>query len=93
MWLNICLCKCVITHILSTVDVFIVVFYRIMGQLFHECENHIKDDHLLLRLLVFLSSEDDIDIMLNNVPVHIVALHVADLWQTIDKVKKVTRYT
>lgn len=73
-----------------TVDIFIVVFYRIMGKLFFECKNHIKDDHLLLRLLVFLSSEDDIDVMLNNAPVHIVALHVADLWHTIDKVKKVT---
>ena len=74
-------------------DVFIVVFYRIMGKLFLECKNHIKDDHLLLRLLVFLSSEDDIDVMLGNAPVHIVALHAADLWHTIDKIKKVTQYT
>ena len=64
-----------------------------MSKLFHECVNHIKDDHLLLRLLVFLSSEDDIDVVLDNAPVHIVALHIADLWHTIDKVKKVIQYT
>ena len=63
-----------------------------MSKLFHECENHIKDDHLLLRLLVFLCSEDDIDVMINNAPVHIVALHVARLWLNIDKVKQVTCY-
>ena len=60
-----------------------------MSKLFHECKNHIKEDHLLLRLLVFLCSEDDIDVMIDSAPVHIVALHVADLWHTIDKVKQV----
>ena len=60
-----------------------------MSKLFHECEDHIKEDHLLLRLLVFLCSEDDINVMLNNAQVHIVALHVADLWHSIDKVKQV----
>ena len=63
--------------------------YRMMGKLFHECKDHIKEDHLLLRLLVFLCSEDDIDVMLNNAPVHIVALHVSDLWRTINKVNQV----
>lgn len=60
-----------------------------MGKLFHECKNHIKDDHLLLRLLVLLCSEDDIDVIMKNAPVHIVALHIADLWQTLDRMKKV----
>ena len=60
-----------------------------IGRLFFECKDHIKDDHLLLRLLVFLSSEDDIDVLLNNAPVHIVALHVSDLWDKIDKMNKV----
>ena len=60
-----------------------------MNKLFQECENHIKEDHLLLRLLVFLCSEEDIDVMISNASVHIVALHVADLWHTIDKVKQV----
>ena len=61
-----------------------------MEKLLHNCKNHIEDDHLLLRLLVFLSSEDDIDVMLDNAPVHIVALHVADLWwDTNDGMKEV----
>ena len=67
-------------------------FYRMMGKLFHSLEYHIKEDHLLLRLLVFLCSEDDIDVMLDNAPVHIVALHVAKLWDNTDKVKKVVVY-
>ena len=66
------------------------ILYRIMRKLFYECQDHIKDDHLLLRLLVYLSSEDDIEVTMNNAPVHIVALHVAKLWHIIDKVKKVT---
>ena len=69
-----------------------LIFYRILAKLFDECQDHINDDHLLLRLLVFLSSEDDIDVMLHTVPVHIVILHVADLWHTLDKVKKVHMY-
>ena len=64
-----------------------------IDKLFDECKNHIKDDHLLLRLLVFLTYEDDIDVMLKNAAVHIVALHVADLWYKIDKVKKVRNST
>ena len=68
---------------------YMLTFCRIMSKLFHECENHIKEDHLLLRLLVFLCSEDDIDIMLSNAPFHIVALHVADLWNSINKLKQV----
>lgn len=55
-----------------------------MKKLFCNFKIHIEDDHLLLRLLVFLSSEDDIDVMLDNAPVHIVALHVADLWWNIN---------
>jgi len=61
-----------------------------MRKLFFECQDHIKDDHLLLRLLVFLSSEDDIEVTMIYAPVHIVALRVAKLWHLIDKVKKVT---
>ena len=60
-----------------------------MGKLFNKLENHIKEDHLLLRLLVFLCSEDDISVMASHAPVHIVALHVADLWDIIEKLKKV----
>ena len=61
-----------------------------MRKLFYECQDHIRDDHLLLRLLVFLSSEDDIEVTMMYAPVHIVALRVAKLWHVIDKVKKVT---
>ena len=78
----------VTSYMLTFVDI-----YRMMKKLFHECENHIKEDHLLLRLLVFLCSEDDIDVMLENAPFHMVALHVADLWNSIDKVKQVLYLT
>ena len=61
-----------------------------MGKIFHNCKNHSEDDHLLLRLLVFLSSDDDIGVMLNNAPVHIVALRIADLWwEANDGIKEV----
>ena len=60
-----------------------------MGKLFQDCGNYIGDDNLLLRLLVFMSTEDDIDVLLSNAPVHIVTLHVANIWGTLDKVKKV----
>ena len=61
-----------------------------MGKIFHNCKNHNEDDHLLLRLLVFLSSDDDIGVMLNNAPVHIVALRIADLWwEANDGIKEV----
>ena len=60
-----------------------------MKKLFDECKNHIEDDHLLLRLLVFLSSEDDIDVLLSTAPIHIVALHISDLWETRNIAKKV----
>ena len=74
-------------HIILYIYIYI---YRMMEKLLHNCKNHIEDDHLLLRLLVFLSSEDDIDVMLDNAPVHIVALHVADLWwDTNDGMKEV----
>ena len=63
--------------------------YRMMSKLFRECKNHIEEDHLLLRLLLFLCSESNIDVMLDNAPIHIVALRVADLWHTIDKVQQV----
>ena len=63
-----------------------------MGKLFDECKNHVEDDHLLLRLLVFLSSEDDIDVLLSTAPIHIVALHISDLWETRNIAKKVCTY-
>ena len=63
--------------------------YRMMSKLFSECKNHIEEDHLLLRLLLFLCSESNIDVMLDNAPIHIVALRVADLWHTIDEVQQV----
>ena len=66
--------------------------YRMMGKIFHMCKNHIKDDHLLLRLLVCLSSDNDIDILLDNAPIHIVALHIAGLWwRANNEMKEVTR--
>ena len=68
------------------------MYIRMMGKIFHMCKNHIKDDHLLLRLLVFLSSDSDIDILMDNAPVHIVALHVAGVWwRASNEMKEVTR--
>ena len=72
-----------------------VVFYdiyRMIGQLFSQCKNHMKDDYLLLRLLAFLCSEDDINVMMKNVQIHVVALHVADLWDLNTVKIKVIHY-
>ena len=57
-----------------------------MKTLFAELEDHMKSDHLLLRLLVHLSTEDDVDVILDHavhVPVHIFALHISN--QRYDK--------
>ena len=60
-----------------------------------ELEIHMKSDHLLLHLLVYLSTEDDVDTMLCHkvhIPVHIYALHILNQCQHYDKPsqKKVT---
>ena len=66
-----------------------------MKFLFAELENHLKSDHLLLRLLIYLSTEDDVDVVLDHavdVPVCIFGLHVSNQCQQYDELcrKKVT---
>ena len=59
-----------------------------MKTLFAELEDHMKSDHLLLHLLVYLSTEDDVDVILDHavhVPVYIFALHVSNQCQGYDK--------
>ena len=59
-----------------------------MKILFAELGDHMKSDHLLLRLLVYLSTEDDVDVILDHVvhvPVHIFALHISNQCQQYDK--------
>ena len=59
-----------------------------MKNLFAELEDHMKSDHLLLRVLIYLSSEDDVDIVLDyaeDIPVCIFALHVSNQCQQYDK--------
>ena len=59
-----------------------------MKTLFAELEDHIKSDHLLLHLLVYLSTEDDVDVILDHavhVPVYIFALHISNQCQGYDK--------
>jgi len=56
--------------------------------------NHAKDDPLLLRLLVYLSSEDDVDVVLDHVSSHFYAIHVSKICcQTYDRLSedKVTK--
>ena len=69
--------------------------HRLMKNLFIDLENHMKSDHLLLNLLVYLSTEDDVDVILDHTvhcPVHIFALHVSNQCQQYDKLtqKKVS---
>ena len=66
-----------------------------MKSLFADLENHMKSDHLLLRLLIYLSTEDDVDVVLDHavdIPVCIFALHVSNQCQRYEKLcqKKVT---
>ena len=66
-----------------------------MKSLFVELENHMKSDYLLLRVLVYLSTEDDVDVILGHavdVPVCIFALHISNQCQQYNKLcqKKVT---
>ena len=56
-----------------------------MKTLFAELKDHMKSDHLLLRLLVYLSTEDDVDVILDHVPVCIYALHISNQCQQYDK--------
>ena len=68
-----------------------------MKTLFAELEDHMKSDHLLLRLLVYLSTEDDVDVMLDHtvhVPVCIYALHISNQCQQYNKLcQKKVNYT
>ena len=62
-----------------------------MKNLFAELEDHIKSDHLLLRLLIYLSTEDDIDVVLDHtadIPVCIFALHISNQCQQYDKLSQ-----
>ena len=63
----------------------ILLFCRLMKTLLEDLQNLTKDDHLLLRLLVYLSSEYDIDIILDHAPVHIVAVHLSILCQKYER--------
>ena len=50
---------------------------RLIKQLFADLKVDIKDDPLLLRLLVYLSSEDDVEIVLDHAPAHFYAIHIS----------------
>ena len=66
----------------------ILLFCRLMKTLLDDLQNLTKDDHLLLRLLVYLSSEYDIDIILDYAPVHIVAVHLSNICQKYEKLSR-----
>ena len=59
-----------------------------MKSLLVQLQNHAKDDCLLVRLLVYLSSEYDIDIVLDYAPVHIVSTHISNIYQKYEKLNK-----
>ena len=59
-----------------------------MKSLLVELQNHAKDDCLLLRLLVYLSSEYDIDVILDYAPVHVVSIHISSIYQKYEKLSK-----
>lgn len=61
-----------------------------MNSLFTDLINYAKDNHMMLRLLVYLSSEEDVEIVLEHVPVHVVAVHIFSTFQqyrTLNKEK------
>ena len=58
------------------------VFHRLIRKLFTELRSHLKDDKLLLRLLVYLSSEDDAEIVLDNAPTHFYAIRISQICET-----------
>ena len=68
--------------------VHILLFYRLMKKLLDNLQNHTKDDYLLLRLLVYLSSENDVDTILNYASVHIVAVHISNVCQKYEKLNR-----
>ena len=51
--------------------------------MFHKLFTNLRaaaaDDPLLLRLLVYLSSEDDVDVVLSHAPAHYFAIHVSQI--------------
>ena len=62
---------------------------RLIQQLFDDLKDYVKDDPLLLRLLVYLSSEDDVDIVLDHAPAHFYAIHVSKICcQNYDRLSK-----
>ena len=65
--------------------------------MFVDLENLMNWDYLLLRLLVYLSTEDDVDTVLDHpvdIPAHIVAIHNLNQCQQYNKLcqKKVNSY-
>ncbi|XP_065899482.1 E3 ubiquitin-protein ligase rnf213-alpha-like isoform X2 [Dysidea avara] len=52
---------------------------RLIKKLFTELHSHLKDDKLLLRLLVYLSSEDDAETVLDHAPTHVYAIHISQI--------------
>ena len=55
-----------------------------MKDMFADLENLMKWNRLLLHLLVYLSTEDDVDIILDHpmdIPVHIVTIHILNQCQ------------
>ena len=80
---------------------FIVYIYvyiiRLLKNIFADLENLMKWDPLLLHLLVYLSTENDVHTLLDHpmdIPVHIVAIHALNQCQQYNKLcqKKVNIY-
>ncbi|XP_065899490.1 E3 ubiquitin-protein ligase rnf213-alpha-like isoform X3 [Dysidea avara] len=57
----------------------IVQFQKMFHKLFTNLRAAAADDPLLLRLLVYLSSEDDVDVVLSHAPAHYFAIHVSQI--------------
>ena len=63
------------------------MYIRLLKKIFADLEN-LKWDPLLLHLLVYLSTENDVDILLDHpmdIPVHIVAIHALNQCQQYNK--------
>ena len=56
-----------------------------LNKLFIDLRDHAKNDHLLLHLLVFLSSESDADVVLEHASAHLFAIRVSQLCSNRDE--------
>lgn len=59
-----------------------------MKKILDDLCNKMKDDYLLVRLLVYLSSENDVKTLLNYAPLHVVVIHLSKICQKYERLNR-----